>query len=271
MLIPKLCRHVIISVMKIKALKEIRRDNLLRLINEHGSQKNLADALDIEPSQISQIKNGVRDVGEKLARKIEERLSLRTGEMDNILHKSKDVMDEYNKATYTERFKHKARTAMGEMSNTDKMEVLSLLVAQDCNSVAIPILDIEASGGMGSLNGSELTKDYMTVEKSYLGGFGLPTDNLKIITIRGDSMEPELTTGDLVLVHRVPIPVEKLHDGMFVVLIDDLLYIKRLQRLPGKKIKVISSNRDAYDPFTVDAIDLSIIGRVVFAWRGKKF
>lgn len=135
----------------------------------------------------------------------------------------------------------------------------------------IPILDVEASGGMGSLNGSELVNDHMTVEKSYLGEFGLPTDNLKIITIRGDSMEPELTSGDLVLVHHVPITVNKMHDGMFVVLIDDLLFIKRLQRLPGKKIKVISSNRDAYDPFTIDAVDLSIVGRVVFAWRGKKF
>jgi len=135
----------------------------------------------------------------------------------------------------------------------------------------IPILDVEASGGMGFLNGTELVNDHMTVEKSYLGEFGLPTDNLKIITIRGDSMEPELTTGDLVLVHHVTIPMEKMHDGMFVVLIDDLLFIKRLQRLPGKRIKVISSNRDAYDPFTVDAVDLSIIGRVVFAWRGKKF
>lgn len=139
------------------------------------------------------------------------------------------------------------------------------------SKVRISIYDIEASGGDGCLNNVEVIQDFLVVEKQYLHDLGVPSDNLKIITIRGDSMEPELNSGDLVLIHHVPVPVNKLHDGMFVVLIDDMLFIKRLQRLPGKKIKVISTNKGAYEPFNVDAESLMVIGRVVFAWRGKKF
>jgi transcriptional regulator with XRE-family HTH domain len=48
-----------------------RVDNLRKLIAEYGSQAKLADAVGCTPSVISQLMTGHREVGEKLARKIE--------------------------------------------------------------------------------------------------------------------------------------------------------------------------------------------------------
>jgi len=57
---------------KSKMSQEIRVRNLRKLISEFGSQAKLADAVGCTPSVISQLITGHRDIGEKLARKIEE-------------------------------------------------------------------------------------------------------------------------------------------------------------------------------------------------------
>lgn len=55
-------------------IKEIRRVNLMRLIAEYESQQALADAVDVTPAVFSQIINKRRNIGEKMARKIEAKL-----------------------------------------------------------------------------------------------------------------------------------------------------------------------------------------------------
>ena len=52
--------------------QKYRVNNLRRLIAEYGSQAKLADAVGCTPSVISQLVTGHREIGEKLARKIEE-------------------------------------------------------------------------------------------------------------------------------------------------------------------------------------------------------
>ncbi|WP_162897051.1 hypothetical protein [Chromobacterium rhizoryzae] len=64
--------------------KDIRRANLGRLINEYGTIRALADVVDTAPNYISEIKNGVRDMGHKLARKIEERTGKQSGWLDQL-------------------------------------------------------------------------------------------------------------------------------------------------------------------------------------------
>ena len=56
-------------------------------------------------------------------------------------------------------------------------------------------------------------------------------------------------------------------DGTFAVNIDDQMYVKILQRMPGNKVQVISKNTK-YAPFIVDLnIDhFKIIGKVI--WSG---
>lgn len=95
-----------------------------------------------------------------------------------------------------------------------------------------------------------------------------PAD-LYLMNVEDDSMIPCLSPGDLVLVNHQESKVVR--DGIYVVRLDGILLIKRLQRLPGNQVNVSSENQ-VYEPFTVDLDkqvgDFTIIGRVV--WAGKK-
>lgn len=76
-----------------KTIAEIRRDNLLLLIAEHGTMANLNEQIGLARTDatLSQLKNQSPDsktgapkaMGDALARKIETALSLETGWMDN--------------------------------------------------------------------------------------------------------------------------------------------------------------------------------------------
>lgn len=63
-------------------IKEVRRVNLQRLIADYESQQALADAVDLTPAVFSQIINKRRNMGEKMARKVEARLGLVNGWLD---------------------------------------------------------------------------------------------------------------------------------------------------------------------------------------------
>ena len=56
------------------------------------------------------------------------------------------------------------------------------------------------------------------------------------------------------------------NDGGYVIALDDALYVKRLQILPGKKLKVKRDNLN-YDPFEVslETDNFHIVGKVIWA------
>lgn len=63
---------------------DIRRSNVRQLVASvgHGRQNVLAEKADMPPALVSQVLNGTRNIGEKLARKIETRLGLETYALD---------------------------------------------------------------------------------------------------------------------------------------------------------------------------------------------
>lgn len=65
-------------------LNEIRRHNLRLLAKEVGGQRKLADKVDIMPNQINHIigPHPIRNIGEKLSRKVEINLNLPIGWLD---------------------------------------------------------------------------------------------------------------------------------------------------------------------------------------------
>lgn len=101
-----------------------------------------------------------------------------------------------------------------------------------------------------------------------------PAD-LVLMYVEGDSMDDGrdgLRPGDVMIVNKTD--TDALKDGVYVLRVDDALMVKRLQRLPGERLRVISDN-PAYQAFEVDlkgrSGSLQIIGRVVYAWGGRRF
>lgn len=94
--------------------------------------------------------------------------------------------------------------------------------------------------------------------------------NLCIVTGFGDSMRPVFNPGDPLLVDRGVSKVE--FDGMYFFRVGEEGFIKRLQRVPGDGIRVLSANRDNYEPWTIKQdMDFQVLGRVLKVWCGEEF
>ena len=62
-----------------KTIREIRRENLIQLARGYKSDRQFALAMGLVPSHVSQLLSGTRDMGEEVARRIEEKLGLPPG------------------------------------------------------------------------------------------------------------------------------------------------------------------------------------------------
>lgn len=94
--------------------------------------------------------------------------------------------------------------------------------------------------------------------------------NLCIVTGFGDSMRPVFNPGDPLLVDTGVKKVD--FDGMYFFRVGEEGFIKRLQRVPGEGLRVISANKDNYEPWTVRSdMDFQVIGRVIKVWCGEEF
>lgn len=95
-------------------------------------------------------------------------------------------------------------------------------------------------------------------------------DQLRLIYVEGDSMEPDLRAGDIILVDVSASSPQR--EGIYVVRMDDALLVKHVQRLPGGVVKLTSRN-PIYEPVLLPLPSFepggahSIVGRVVWVCR----
>lgn len=137
----------------------------------------------------------------------------------------------------------------------------------------IPVLDVIGSMGSGVvLPEHEEAVERMTVTGAWLRRNVTATSpgNLSLITGYGDSMEGTFSDGDLLLVdcgiNEIKI------DAVYVLGLNDELYIKRLQRRPDGSVLMISDNKK-YEPYLIqngEREKFRVLGRVVLAWNAKK-
>lgn len=130
--------------------------------------------------------------------------------------------------------------------------------------VRIPKVKAKVSAGHGRFVDLESDQiiDWMMFKKSYITNY-LNADPKKCILVKaeGDSMEPDIKSGDLLLVNTGD---RKPKDGLFVIYINETLMVKHFEMLLNGKIR-ISSYNEAYSPLDIDPGeigDLRIIGRV---------
>lgn len=131
----------------------------------------------------------------------------------------------------------------------------------------IPLYDVRAAAGGGAIAEEGPVIDDLAFKAQWVRSelHASPRD-LYLIYVDGESMEPTLRPGDVILVNHQDTGPSR--DGIYVLRMDDALLVKRLQRLPGGKIRASSDNA-AYQPFELDGnSDIAIIGRVV--WSGRR-
>ncbi len=128
----------------------------------------------------------------------------------------------------------------------------------------------QASAGHGSLVQDEVHDSTYAYSRAFLTRRGLKPENLAVLTVRGESMIPDLHDKDKILINCVLTEFGDIEDGaIYAVTVDGSLYVKRIQRLPGQRLMLVSSN-PAYQPITVEGADMGsvrIIGPVITSSR----
>lgn len=130
--------------------------------------------------------------------------------------------------------------------------------------VEIPHYNIQVGAGNGKLFDAENAHKGLSFRRDWLASRQLTPAKLVIVSVSGDSMEPALKSGDLVL---VDLSQTEINSGKtYVVRLDNHLLVKNLQMLPHGLVQVASFN-PGFPPYQVDlsdeSIDIAVIGRVV--------
>lgn len=132
----------------------------------------------------------------------------------------------------------------------------------------VPCFDVEAAAGSGRQVDQELQTSEMAFRRDWLSSKGLQADKCALIKARGDSMEPTIYDGDLLLVDRRIDSIKD--DAIYIIESDNHLVVKRIQQALDGSLTIISDN-SRYEKQVIDpnrARGLKIAGRV--RWYGHE-
>lgn len=129
----------------------------------------------------------------------------------------------------------------------------------------LPVYDVHAAAGAGTLVHTEFQLETLMIPTSLITEFGLVPEHASIIYVDGDSMEPTLSHQDRLLVdtRELQHPVT---NGVYVIRIDDAVYVKRLKWNILKGIYNVVSDNQEYDAFEINhnnGRNFKIIGKAI--------
>lgn len=131
----------------------------------------------------------------------------------------------------------------------------------------IPRQDVMASAGGAILLSAEDIVDYVLFKEDFLRReLGVDPKNVRVIQAKGDSMEPTIRSGDLLLLDLSQ--ALDTDNAVYVLNVNGRVMVKRLQFKFDGTVKVLSDN-PKYEPETVQPSSVELfrlVGRVV--WSG---
>lgn len=131
----------------------------------------------------------------------------------------------------------------------------------------LPVFDVRASAGLGLPVGPEVQLGAVAFDPMFLRSQGARPDQCSIIAASGDSMQPAIPDGSLLVVDHSQKDPKNGH--IMVINVGEDLLVKRIRRRTDGLIDLISDN-PAYAPETLgpDALrQLRVVGRVVYFCR----
>lgn len=137
----------------------------------------------------------------------------------------------------------------------------------DGDFMGVPRYDAHLAAGGGAFNERAKVIDYIPFTREFMANkLGRSSaEGLVVLEARGDSMEPTIGGGDLVLIDQ---HLTGLSDGIIAFVLDDTALVKRIRSSPDG-VDVISDNH-MYPPYRLEQNrldELHVIGRV--RWIGK--
>ena len=147
------------------------------------------------------------------------------------------------------------------------------LFEPDPGYIAFGLLDVSASAGNGShpVDFPEVVRNIHVLESWAKANLPVDLSNIKVISARGTSMQGSIENGDVLFVDSSVKAYDG--DGIYVIARGNDVQVKRLQKLNGDVLAVLSDNR-AYESERLvgaEADAVVVCGRVLAAWSIKRF
>lgn len=157
----------------------------------------------------------------------------------------------------------------GVLNLADQLQAEQALLRPAAGTVLISRYDARAGAGVPALRVDEAVIEKISFSESWVRTvLRRNPDHLALIECRGDSMEPTLRDGDVLMIDT---SVTEVHSARIYVLdLDGSLIVKRVQRLVSGGFRIISDNKDRYEAETFTPSDrnpLRVVGEVVW-WAG---
>ncbi len=132
----------------------------------------------------------------------------------------------------------------------------------------VPLVDARLAAGMGSLETGGEVQGYFAFRQDWLCRKGNP-DRMVLMKVFGDSMEPDIRHGDMVLVNQAQTQIYG--HAIYAVGVNEEIYIKEIETLPGGRW-LLRSRNERYEPMEIclkgDLADsVRVIGRVIWWCR----
>ncbi|MEQ6437190.1 S24 family peptidase [Comamonas sp. w2-DMI] len=241
-----------------------RRKRLSILIKEVGSQAELSNRIGKAPAQISQWVRGLPDsktgkprvMSREIAREIEKLLGLEPGWMDQPIQANSES---------------EPAVSSGKLIQSHP----AIPVYHAADAVIVPVLANCGSMGPGAdLLESDVIVGDLALSPHWINQYIRPQNprELRFIHAYGDSMSPTFTDGDVLLVDTGPGARDPhTREGVYVLQADGKNYVKRVTPTFDGKLQVTSDNPSSK---TVQVLNgdhqVDVVGRVVWAWNGKR-
>ena len=150
----------------------------------------------------------------------------------------------------------------------ESFRIIKFSQAPSPDTVSIAVLDARACCGNGIENADDKVVGYWHIpETEYREITHANPDNIKMLRVFGDSMEPTLKDGDWVLVDISRNFLDS--DGLYLIKKTTALAVKRLQTTVSGDI-LIKSDNTKYDTEREPLSVIVIIGKVVYTLKAEK-
>ncbi|WP_345369293.1 S24 family peptidase [Algivirga pacifica] len=131
------------------------------------------------------------------------------------------------------------------------------------NDVLVPVYNIEASAGIGFLNGSEYIMDQIKIPFAEKGDVA--------ISINGDSMYPVIDDGDLAVIRQFPFHDYVMYGNIYVIVTDEASFCKVIKKSDNPETLLMRSLNKEYEDFEIPIRLIRYVYLVVGVVRMKKF
>lgn len=214
-------------------IRQIRKANKMTL-NE------LALRVDSDVGNLSRLERGVQGYSDSLIHKIADALAVPVSELFSS-NETSDTVDSYS--------------------------INSLVKKEGRDVYRVEVLDVSASAGNGVLSKDTIevirSIEYEPEQAKLIFG-SIPQDLVKLINVRGDSMQGTIEPGDLIFVDRRVTHFDG--DGIYVFDFNGDTYVKRLQKVKYELLVISDNTKYREWAITPEEIELlHISGRVMLS------